>query len=71
MDEEPLKDSASNTISNNRISPRPLIDCLDIQSTFEKRKKNRTFERNSSSKFFLIFAEYVETFLFIWKFPST
>ncbi|CAF0886295.1 unnamed protein product [Rotaria sordida] len=50
MDEDPLKNSLSNIISNQRINPRPLIECLDIQSTFEKRKKNKIFERNDSSR---------------------
>ena len=40
----------TNTILNKRIYPRPLIECLDVESTFGKRKKNKTFEKNKSSK---------------------
>ncbi|CAF2869207.1 unnamed protein product [Rotaria sp. Silwood2] len=50
MDEDPLKNSSLITILNKQSNPRPLIECLDIQSTFEKRKKHKKFERNDSSR---------------------
>ncbi|CAF3442632.1 unnamed protein product [Rotaria sp. Silwood1] len=50
MDEDPLKTSSLNTIFNKRINPKPLIECLDIKSIFERRKKNKTFIRNDSSR---------------------
>lgn len=55
MNEDFLENVSENLIPNQENNPRPLLECLDIQSTFQKRKKNKTFERiNSSKKFFLI-----------------
>jgi hypothetical protein len=42
MDEDPLK--------NLHLNPRPLLECLDPQSKFQKRKKNKPFQRNDSCK---------------------
>jgi hypothetical protein len=45
MDEDPFK----NNSFLKEINPRPLLECLDIQSTFQKRKKSKTFERTNSN----------------------
>jgi len=55
MDEDPLKNSSQNIVLNKEINPRSLLECLDVQSTFQKRKKTKTFERSNSSKEFLLF----------------
>jgi IS1 family transposase len=55
MDEDPLKNSSQNIVFNKEINPRSLLECLDVQSTFQKRKKTKTFERSNSSKEFLLF----------------
>jgi hypothetical protein len=54
MGEDPLKNSSQNIILNKESNPRPLLECLDVQSTFQKRKKTKTFERINSSKIFCI-----------------
>jgi len=55
MDEDPLKNSSQNIVLNKQSNPRPLLECLDIQSTFQKRKKSKTFERTNSSKIFFYY----------------
>ncbi|CAF3156096.1 unnamed protein product [Rotaria socialis] len=50
MDEDPLTNVRIHTIHHGRIDARPLIECLDIQSTFEKQKKSRLFHRNESTR---------------------
>lgn len=49
-------DPVENLNQNKELNPRPLLECLDIQSTFQKRKKNKTFERINSSKTSLIYS---------------
>lgn len=51
MDEDPLKTLLPNRSPHTRIHPRPLIECLDVQPSFEQRnKKNKTFGRTDTSK---------------------
>ncbi len=44
------EDSLKTGIVHKESTPRPLLECLDVQSTFQKRKKTKIFERIDSSK---------------------
>jgi len=65
MGEDPLKNSLQNIILNKESNPRPLLECLDVQSTFQKRKKTKTFERINSSKILLYYLIIIKIYLFI------
>ena len=53
MDEDPSRN----------LNPRPLLECLDTQLKHQKRKKNRTFQRNDSSKKKLIKKKQISVFI--------
>ncbi len=48
------EDSLKNPILHKEPTPRPLLECLDVQSTLQKRKKSKIFERIDSSKEILL-----------------
>jgi hypothetical protein len=45
--------------------PRPLLECLDVQSTFQKRKKNKIFQRIDSSKELFFYLTIIKLRIFL------
>ncbi|CAF1267106.1 unnamed protein product [Adineta steineri] len=50
MDEEPLTNTSRYLLTDKQNSPRPLLECLDIRSTYKQRKKTKIFERVNSTR---------------------
>jgi hypothetical protein len=55
MDDDSSKNNKHQSFNNTSNNPRPLLECLQAASTFQKRRRTKTFERvNSGLKLFII-----------------